>query len=113
MSPETRDCPFEGIYAVNVPEGGLANGVTDRQSNPSSEKTLFICSEQSSLNSRCNSNDHIQLQSRCSYSDATRSMSSLLTCNLFDFISFAFISFVFLFKTLNVAAVGKRMTPTI
>lgn len=75
MSPETRECPFEGIYAVNVPDGGLSNGVNERQSNPSSEKTLFICSEQSSqssLNSRCNSNDHIQLQSRCSYSENTR-----------------------------------------
>lgn len=68
MSPETRECPFEGIYAVNVP------GSNERPVSPSSDKTLFICSEQSSLNSKCNSNDHMQLQSRCNYNDAIRSM---------------------------------------
>jgi hypothetical protein len=90
MSPETRECPFEGIYAVNVPDGSLSNGLNERQTNPSSDKTLFICSEQSSLNSRCNSNDHIQLQSRCSYNDATRSIPNtsiiiIFSLNLYSF----------------------------
>lgn len=73
MSPDTSDCPFEGIYAVIVPEGGLYDGLNERQMNPSNEKTLLVCSEHSSLNSRCNSNDHIQLQSKCTFNDNIRS----------------------------------------
>jgi len=65
VSPETKECPFDGIYAV-VPGG------TERPMSPSSDRNLFICSEQSSLNARCKSLDHMQLQSRCSFNDATR-----------------------------------------
>ena len=64
---ETQECPFGGIYAVNVPGGN-----NNRPMGVTSDRTLISCSEQS-FNSKCNANDHMQLESRCGYKDTTRS----------------------------------------
>lgn len=64
---QLKECPVEGVYAVDVVgEEGAGLWI------PSSDKTLLICSEQSIWTSKCNSVDHMQLQSRCSSSEMTK-----------------------------------------
>ncbi|KAI1290449.1 hypothetical protein HDE_08733 [Halotydeus destructor] len=62
FSPHLKACPFDGVYALESP------GEDETLWTPPNDKSLFICSEQSVLMSRCNSAEHMAMRSRCSSS---------------------------------------------
>ena len=66
--PDLEECPVEGVFSVEVPEESSS---PNNLSPSSDDASLFICSEQSMLTSKCSNPAHMQLLTTCSQNTAS------------------------------------------